>query len=141
MKNKFDVRELLPVLSIGLVDGVIVIPLITSFAILIFSGQLATFATAGIGMVLFGGLILQLIIGLTNSAPGMLGAPQDSPAAILGLTAAAIVVSMKDAPIEAKFITVVVTIILTSIISGLFFLFIGGFKLSRFVRFIPYPVV
>jgi len=141
MRNKFDVRELLPVLSIGLVDGVIVIPLITSFAILIFSGELATFATMGIGMVLFGGLILQLMIGLTNSAPGMIGAPQDSPAAILGLTAAAIVVSMKDAPIEAKFITVVVTIILTSIISGLFFLFIGGFKLSRFVRFIPYPVV
>ncbi len=141
MRNKFDVRELLPVLSIGLVDGVIVIPLITSFAVLIFSGELATFATMGIGMVLFGGLILQLMIGLTNSAPGMIGAPQDSPAAILGLTAAAIVVSMKDAPIEAKFITVVVTIILTSIISGLFFLFIGGFKLSRFVRFIPYPVV
>ncbi len=141
MRNKFDVRELLPVLSIGLVDGVIVIPLITSFAILIFSGELATFATMGIGMVLFGGLILQLMIGLTNSAPGMIGAPQDSPAAILGLTAGAIVVSMKDAPIEAKFITVVVTIILTSIISGLFFLFIGGFKLSRFVRFIPYPVV
>jgi len=141
MRNKFNVLELLPVLSIGLVDGVIVIPLITSFAILIFSGELATFATTGIGMVLFGGLILQLMIGLTNSAPGMIGAPQDSPAAILGLTATAIVVSMKDAPIEAKFITVVVTIILTSIVSGLFFLFIGGFKLSRFVRFIPYPVV
>jgi SulP family sulfate permease len=141
MRNKFDIRELLPVLSIGLVDGVIVIPLITSFAILIFSGELAAFATVGIGMVLFGGLILQLIIGLTNSAPGMVGAPQDSPAAILGLTSAAIVVSMKDASIEAKFITVVVTIILTSVISGLFFVFIGGFKLSRFVRFIPYPVV
>jgi SulP family sulfate permease len=141
MRNRFDIRELLPVLSIGLVDGVIVIPLITSFAILIFSGELAAFATVGIGMVLFGGLILQLIIGLTNSTPGMIGAPQDSPAAILGLTAAAIVASMKDAPVEAKFITVVLTIILTSIISGLFFLFIGGFKLSRFVRFIPYPVV
>ena len=141
MRNRLDFRQLLPVLSIGLVDGVIVIPLITSFAILIFSGELSSFATVGIGMVLFGGLILQLVIGLTNSAPGMIGAPQDSPAAILGLTAAAIVVGMKDAPIEAKFITVVVTVILTSILSGLFFLFIGGFKLSRFVRFIPYPVV
>src|SRR6185503_3605810 len=103
MRNKFDIRELIPVLSIGLVDGVIVIPLITSFALLIFSGELAAFATVGIGMVLFGGLIVQLIIGLTNSAPGMVGAPQDSPAAILGLTATAIVVSMKDASIEAKF--------------------------------------
>jgi SulP family sulfate permease len=141
MRSKLDLRELLPILSIGLVDGVIVLPLVISFAILIFSGDLGASATTGIGMVLFGGLILQIIIGLTSSVPGMIGAPQDSPAAILGLTAAAIVAGMKDAPLEAKFITVVVTTILTSIISGLVFVIIGGFKLSRFVRFIPYPVV
>jgi sulfate permease, SulP family len=141
MRRKLDVRELLPILSIGLVDGVIVLPLIISFALLIFSGELGAFATTGIGMVLFGGLIVQIIIGLTSSLPGMVGGPQDSPAAILGLTAAAIVASMKDAPAEAKFITVVATTILTSIVSGFFFVFIGGFKLSRFVRFIPYPVV
>jgi SulP family sulfate permease len=141
MRSKLNARELLPILSIGLVDGVIVLPLVISFAILIFSGDLGAFATTGIGMVLFGGLILQIIIGLTSSVPGMISAPQDSPAAILGLTAAAIVAGMKDAPLEAKFITVVVMTILTSIISGLFFVIIGGFKLSRFVRFIPYPVV
>lgn len=141
MRSKLNARELLPILSIGLVDGVIVLPLVISFAILIYSGDLGAFAITGIGMVLFGGLILQIIIGLTSSVPGMISAPQDSPAAILGLTAAAIVAGMKDAPLEAKFITVVVMTILTSIISGLFFVIIGGFKLSRFVRFIPYPVV
>jgi len=141
MRSKLDIRELLPVLSIGLVDGIIVIPLVTSFAILIFAGELRTFATTGVGMVLLGGLIVQVIIGLMSSVPGMIGGPQDSPAAILGLTAAAIAASMKDAPIEAKFITVVATTFLTSMISGLFFIFIGGFKLSRFVRFVPYPVV
>src|SRR5512133_1066451 len=109
MKSKLDIRELLPILSIGLVDGTIVIPLVTSFAILIFSGELRTFATTGVGMVLLGGLIIQVIIGLMSSVPGMIGGPQDSPAAILGLTAAAIAASMKDAPIEAKFITVVAT--------------------------------
>ncbi|HKG54631.1 MAG TPA: SulP family inorganic anion transporter, partial [Anaerolineales bacterium] len=141
MRHSLAIREWLPILSIGLVDGVIVLPLIISFAILIFSGELGAFATTGIGMVLFGGLILQIIMGLTSSVPGMLGGPQDSPAAVLGLTAAAIVASMKDAPIEAKFITVVATTVLTSIIAGFFFVFIGGFKLSRFVRFVPYPVV
>jgi SulP family sulfate permease len=30
---------------------------------------------------------------------------------------------------------------LTSILSGILFLLMGGFKLSRFIRFIPYPVV
>src|SRR5215216_8001002 len=141
MRRSLAIREWLPILSIGLVDGVIVLPLIISFAILIFSGELGAFATTGIGMVLFGGLILQIIMGLTSSVPGMLGGPQDSPAAVLGLTAAAIVASMKDAPIEAKFITVVATTVLTSIIAGFFFVFFGGFKLSRFVRFVPYPVV
>ena len=141
MKNKLDVRQLLPILSIGLVDGIIVLPLVISFAILIFSGELSSFANRGIGMILFGGLIVQIVIALTNSAAGVIGVPQDSPAAILGLTAAAIAVSMKGASPEAKFVTVVVTVILTSIFSGLFFLLIGGFRLSRFVRFIPYPVV
>ena len=141
MRNKVDIRELLPVLSIGLVDGVIALPLVISFATLIFSGEMSAFATTGIGLALFGGLIVQLVIGLTNSTPGVVGAPQDSPAAILGLAATAIVASMKGAPLEAKFITVVMTVILTSIVSGLFFVFIGGFKLSRFVRFLPYPVV
>src|SRR5689334_3683399 len=141
MKNKLDIRQLLPILSIGLVDGVIVLPLVISFALLIFSGDLSSFANRGIGMILFGGLIVQVVIALTNSAPGVIGVPQDSPAAILGLTAVSIAASMKDAPPQAKFITVVVTIILTSIFSGLFFLLIGGFRLSRFVRFIPYPVV
>lgn len=141
MRRNFDLRELLPILSIGLVDGIIVLPLVISFALLIFSGELAAFATTGIGLVLFGGLIVQLIIGLMSSVPGIIGAPQDSPAAILGLIALTIVARMEGAPAQAKFITVVITIIFTSIISGLFFVSIGAFKLSRFVRFIPYPVV
>src|ERR1043166_736211 len=141
MIKNFNLRELLPVASIGLVDGVIALTLITSFAILMFPGELAPFATIGIGMVLLGGLILQLMIGLTSSIPGIISGPQDSPAAILGLTALTIVSRMEGATLQAKFITVVVTIILTSMISGLFFVLIGGFKLSRFVRFIPYPVI
>ncbi|HEX6269951.1 MAG TPA: SulP family inorganic anion transporter [Anaerolineales bacterium] len=140
-KMNFDFRQLLPVASIGLVGGTILLPLITSFAILIFSGELAPFATTGIGMVLFGGLIMQLIIALTSSVPGMLGGPQDSSAAILGLTAVTIAGRMESAPAEAKFITVVMTVIIASVASGLFYVLIGGFKLSRFVRFIPYPVV
>jgi SulP family sulfate permease len=137
----FEFRRFLPVLSLGLVLGVINLPTVISFAILIYSGELAPFAGAGIGMILFGGLIIQLIIGLTSSIPGVVGGPQDSPAAILSLMAVAIIAQMPEASTETKFITVTVTIIVTSILTGIFFLLIGGFKLGRFVRFIPYPVV
>jgi SulP family sulfate permease len=141
MSRTLNFRELLPVASIGLVGGMIVLPLVISFAILIFPGELAPFTASGIGLVLFGGFIMQLIVALTSSVPGMIGAPQDSPAAILGLTAMAIAAGMGNATPEAKFMTVVTIVVLTSVISGLFFVFIGSFKLSRFVRFIPYPVV
>jgi SulP family sulfate permease len=141
MMSKFDLRQILPVASIGLVAGIIQLPLAISFAILIFSGEPASFASMGIGMVLFGGLIMQLIIALTSSVPGMVGGPQDSPSAIMGVAALAIAANMEGASAEAKFITVVMVVMLTSVLSGLLFVLIGGFKLSRLVRFIPYPVV
>ena len=141
MTRTFDFRQFLSVMSLGLAGGAIILPLVISFAILIFSGELAPFAARGIGLVLFGGLIMQLIIALTSSVPGLTGGPQDSPAAVLGLAALTIAARMEGAAPEAKFITVVVMVILTSVVSGLFFVFVGGFKLSRFVRFMPYPVV
>jgi sulfate permease, SulP family len=141
MTRKFDFRQLLSVMSIGLVGGAIVLPLVISFSILIFSSELSSFAAAGIGMVLFGGLIMQLIVALTSSVPGLIGAPQDSPAAVLGIAALTVAARMDGASAEAKFMTVVMMVMLTSVVSGLFFVLVGGFRLSRFVRFIPYPVV
>jgi SulP family sulfate permease len=141
ISQRFDYRRLLPILSLGIVIGAIDLPAVISFAILIYSGELMPFAGAGIGMILFGGLIIQLIVALTSSIPGIMGGPQDSPAAILGLMAATIAARIPDTNTEAKFATVVAAVMLTSILSGLFFLLIGGFKLGRFVRFIPYPVV
>jgi len=141
MKHTFDMRQLLSTASIGLAGGAIVLPLVISFSILIFSGELSSFAARGIGLVLFGGLIMQLIVALTSSVPGLIGAPQDSPAAVLGLAGLTIVARMSEAVPEAKFATVVMMVILTSLVSGLLFVFVGVFKLSRFVRFMPYPVV
>jgi sulfate permease, SulP family len=141
MTCKFDFRQILSVISIGLVGGTIALSAVISFAILIFPGELSSFGATGIGMILFGGFIMQLIIALTSSLHGMIGGPQDSPAAILGLAALTMTARMDGASSEAKFITVVIMVMLTSVVSGLFFVFIGAFRLSRFVRFIPYPVV
>lgn len=136
-----DLRQLFSTLTIGLVAATIVLPLTISFGALIYSGDLAQFAPLGIGMMLFGALVMQLIVALGSSIPGLVAGPQDSPAAILALAAVAISEKMGAAPDSAKFMTVVAVVLVTSIISGILFLAIGGFKLSRFVRFIPYPVV
>ena len=139
--SQFEPQKLFPVATVGLIAGAIDLPLIISFAILIYSGDLSSYAATGIGLMLFGGLLMQLIIVMGSSTPGMVGGPQDSPAAIMALTALAIAAKMTSASANARFATVVMTIILTTVISGLFFIIIGGFKLSRFIRFIPYPVV
>lgn len=139
--RSFEFRKFIPSISLGVVIGAIDLPSVISFAILIYSGELAPYAGTGIGLILFGGLIIQVIVGLTSSIPGMIGGPQDSPAAILGLTAIALLAQMPEASLETKFITVTAAVMVTSITSGLFFILIGGFRLGRFVRFIPYPVV
>ena len=77
ISQHFDYRRLLPILSLGMVIGAIDLPAVISFAILIYSGELMPFAGAGIGLVLFGGLIIQLIIALTSSIPGIMGGPKD----------------------------------------------------------------
>lgn len=92
-------------------------------------------------MILLGGFVMQLVIALTSSLPGTIGGPQDSPSAILGLAAVMIATQMEGTPAEVKLSTVVMTVILTSVISGLFFVFVGVFNLSRLIRFMPYPVV
>jgi len=140
IKN-FEFRKFIPSISLGVVVGAIDLPSVISFAILIYSGELAPYAGTGIGLILFGGLIIQVVIGFSSSIPGMIGGPQDSPAAILGLTAVALLAQMPEASLETKFITVTAAVMVTSITSGLFFILIGGFRLGRFVRFIPYPVV
>ena len=139
--RSFEFRKFIPSISLGVVIGAIDLPSVISFAILIYSGELAPYAGTGIGLILFGGLIIQVIVGLSSSIPGMIGGPQDSPAAILGLTAIALLAQMPEASLETKFITVTAAVMVTSITSGLFFILIGGFRLGRFVRFIPYPVV
>lgn len=141
MNGRFDIRHWLSISSIGLVGGAILLPILISFALLIFSGDLAPFAARGIGMLLFGSLIMQLIVASTSSAPGVIGAPQDGPAAILSLVSVAIAGQLRGASPDTLFITVSMTVILTSVVTGLCFVFIGSLKLSRFVRFIPYPVV
>ena len=141
IKKEFSPSILLPSLTSGLLAAIVTISLEISLAALIFSGDLGRFLPGGIGLMLFGAFVIGIVVSLTTSLPGMIGLPQDTPAAILALVAAAIAFSMKSANPQAIYVTVVAAIMLTSIVTGIFFLLLGFFKASAFVRYIPYPVV
>lgn len=142
LRQEFHPHRLLPSLTAGLVGGTISVILAMSFGALIFSGRLSNHVADGIGLTLFGAFAFGIVVALTSSFPGSLAGPQDSPAAILALVAAAISRSMPaSATGEAAFYTVVAAIALTSVLTGAFFLALGRFKLGSLVRFVPYPVV
>ncbi|MCA9969423.1 MAG: hypothetical protein KC425_04360, partial [Anaerolineales bacterium] len=130
--------RLLPALTMGTITGLMEIVLSVSFAALIFSGSLAPFVADGIGLALLGAAVSGTLVALLSSQPGILGGNQDTPAAILVVMATAMAHTL---PPESTLVTVLATIALTTLLTGLFQVALGYFKLGSLVRFLPYPVV
>lgn len=134
-------QKFLPGLIQGLIVGAILVIVEVSFASIIFSGPLASFATPAAGMCIFGAGALSLATGLFSPFSNMVSLPQDTPVAILSVAAVAIVAALPSAPAEVMFATVSATIMTSAFITALFFWLIGKFKLSNFARFLPFPVI
>jgi SulP family sulfate permease len=125
-----------------MIVGLVEVLLAVSFAALIFSGPLSTFVAQGIGLGLSAAIIAGLVIGLLSSLPGTVSGNQDIPAAIMAVTAPAIVAAMPAAATgRDAYVTVAVAIGLTTVLAGVFFYGLGHFRLGSLVRFLPYPVV
>ena len=121
-------RLLFSSLTSGLVIGMLQVALAISLAALIFSGSLAIFVPLAIGYALLSGIIGGVVIALFTSLPGVVGGTQDAPAAIMALISVAVAGSMPaTATAEEIFITVVVTLAITTLLTGLVYLGTGYF--------------
>ncbi len=139
---KIDIRRFLPILVTGLVVGLIEVALTTSFATLIFTGELSSFVPRFIGLALMAHVFSGILLAFFTSLPGVVGAPQDVPAVFMAVIVAAIVAVMPaGSTSEATFVTAVVAIALTTLLTAVFMLALGVFKLGALVRFLPYPVI
>jgi len=142
MIQDFHPRRLLPILTAGLIVGLLEIALATSFAALIFTGELSGYISQGIGLALMGTILSSALLAVFTSLPGSVGGNQDVPAAFMAVVVAAIVTVMPaDATSEETFLTAVAAITLTTLLAAVFFLILGVFKLGALVRFLPYPVI
>lgn len=140
-KRNFQPSVLLPSLSAGLINAIIIVSVEISLAALIFSGDLGQFLPRGIGMMLLGTVIVTTVIALTSSLVNMVGVPQDTPAALMALMCAGVAATLKGQDPEAIYSTAVGAIMLGSLLTGILFIILGRFKLSGFARYVPYPVV
>ena len=143
MKSYFaslDTRQIVTSITAGLVAGLIVIVFCISLATLIFSGDMSPYISRGIGLFLFGGLAMSVMISIFGSLPGTAIGPQDGPAALIAVAASGITASIVGTS-DSAFSTIVAAIMLCSFATGIIFFLIGTFKLGNLVRYIPYPVV
>lgn len=135
-------KTIIPSLTSGMVIGMLEVVLAIAFGALIYGGPLAPYLPLGAGYALAGAIISGTVIALLTSWRGFVGGNQDVPAAIMALMSASIIGLMPpEAAPEATFATVAAAVALTTLMTGLFFLSTGFFRLGGLARFLPYPVV
>lgn len=140
--NEFRPQQLFPAITVGLIIGLLEITFAVSFAVLIFARETPEFVPHGIGLMLVAAMIFTTILALFTSTAGVLGSIQDVPAAILSLIAAAIAVAMPAGSSQEELaLTIVAAIVVSSLLTGLFFLGLGFLRSGGLVRFLPYPVI
>jgi SulP family sulfate permease len=141
VQDEFGSERLLPGLTSGLLMGITEAIIALSLGSLIFSGELAAYLPYGLGMALVTAAVMMIGTSLTSLVPGVISSTQDTSTVILAVIAAALAGSLSAAGGQAELATVLVTIAVSALLTGLFFLALGFFKLGRLVRFTPYPVV
>jgi SulP family sulfate permease len=141
LQDEFRSERLLPGLTSGLLMGITEAIIALSLGSLIFSGELAAYLPYGLGMALVTAAVMMIGTSLTSRVPGVIGTTQDTSTVILAVIAAALASSLSAAGGQVELATVLVAIAVSALLTGLFFLALGFFKLGRLVRFAPYPVV
>lgn len=131
--------RILPNLMAGGISATLVISFGISLAALIFSGPMAPHLAAGIGVVLFSTFLTAVLLSLFSSYKPVLAAPQENVAVILALVAGSIGRELRGSPSALP--TVIASIGVTAVVTGLLFFALGKLRLGKIVRFIPYPVV
>ncbi len=140
--NSF-LSTLIPAITAGGSNAVLLISLQLSLTAMLFSQELSVFVPQGIGLLLFGTVIIGAFATITSSHPSCVALVQNVPVALLGLPLLDISRKMTAGNFssESIFYTLVFTLVLSTLVTGILMLGMARFKLGRFVRFIPYPVI
>ena len=142
LRRIFQEQPLLSAVTIGITTGTLGILFDLSFAVLIFSNSLSDYLSAGIGFILFSAAATRIMVALMSSFPGMVADLAGIPTAILAWSTGMVV---RELPTTASstelLVTVIVTIALTSLLTGIFLWLMGALKLGSIVRLLPDAVI
>jgi SulP family sulfate permease len=141
LKEELQFRRLLPSLTLGVVMGITEVIYALSVGSLLFSGDLTPYLFRGIGVALTTATIMLIGISLGTSIRGVTGSLQDSPAVLLAIIVSSLVATLPLADTGARLTTILVSIAVVTLATGMMFLALGILKLGSLIRFLPYPVL
>ena len=113
-----------------------------SYALLIFAGPLAPFLSYGVAVTFISSAVIAAVIALGSSLPFAIAGPESSTAAMTAILASSLVERVAGADTTAPPLApVIITLALSSILTGLVLCGFGLSRMGRAIRYVPYPVV
>ena len=129
-------------IATGVTTGTLGILFDLSFAVLIFSNNLSDYLSAGIGFILLSAAITRIFVGLMSSFPGMVSDLAGIPTAILSWSTGMVIRQMPTTASSSELlVTVIMTISITSLLTGILLWFIGALKLGNVIKLLPDAVI
>jgi SulP family sulfate permease len=133
-------RQLVSNALAGILVAVINITIAVSEAVLMFSGTTPQFLAVGIVVLLMSTLIIGIAGTLLSDFGGVICSPRSALAPVFATIISSVYVTSHSEP-DSQLPSILMAIMLTSLVTGIFLLLLGRFKLGNLVRYIPYPVM
>ncbi|KJC48169.1 sulfate permease [Bradyrhizobium sp. LTSP885] len=113
-----------------------------SYALLIFAGPLSPYLSYGVAAAFISSAVLATFIALGSSLPFAIAGPESSTAAVTGILATSLVERISAANPSAPLLApVLITLGLSTVVTGLVLCGLGLTRMGRAIRYVPYPVV
>jgi hypothetical protein len=126
----------------GVVVGILSILFYLSYAALIFSGPLTPWLSYGMAATFVTGAIGGAAVSLFSSLPFAIGGPDGSTSAVTAALVAALTGHMASRGADGGLLTAtLVTLALSSALTGVLLCGLGVARAGRAIRFVPYPVI
>lgn len=127
----------------GVVTALVTVAYCISFSALIFQGSIAGGFGLGLSGLLTGTAITGLIVALTTTLAPADAGPDTPAVAVMSVLAASIAAHFAVSGLgeEAAVIHVMAAITISTLLTGLMLWGLGYFRLSVWLRFVPFPVI
>ena len=142
LQPKLSLRATLKDVLGGSAASVLTVTFGLSYSLLIFGGSLSPYLSYGVAATFISSAILGAVIAIGSSLRFAVAGPDSSTAAMTGILAASMVERIVAANPSAPVLPpVLITLAVTTILTGVVLCCFGMTRMGRAIRYVPYPVV